>query len=169
MSHYITTHDKSGKSVFSKTVPSEPHPMPIPAGNLQLVYTSHTFRPDLSKEADIEQFAHDRANGLGNAVTPPSGVAAALVTIEPNATGIWHRTTSVDTIVMVEGVLELHLDGGEVRTLKAGDTCVQRATMHQWKNVTPNYGSAKMAAFALPIIEPFVVAGRTLQTDFRFE
>jgi mannose-6-phosphate isomerase-like protein (cupin superfamily) len=47
-----------------------------------------------------------------------------------------HRTPTVDIIVIVSGELELELDGGEVVRLKAGDSVIQRGTMHTWRTVS---------------------------------
>ena len=77
-----------------------------------------------------------------------------------------HRTLSFDVVVVVDGVLELHLDSGEKRTLKAGDSAVQRAVSHKWVNVTPNDGWAKMVAFTQPIAEPLEIGGKALQTEW---
>jgi quercetin dioxygenase-like cupin family protein len=46
-------------------------------------------------------------------------------------------------VVVIEGELQSGLDDGEVRTLKAGDSIVQRGTTHTWKNVTPDDGLVK--------------------------
>lgn len=46
-----------------------------------------------------------------------------------------HRTTSLDYGIVLEGEVELILDSGERRAMKAGDIAVQRATMHAWRNM----------------------------------
>lgn len=147
MSHHITTHNQGGKAIFSTKVPSEHYDHNIPGGKLAIISTAHTFPPDLSTESDIDQHAHDRTHGLPQEtpICPSGGAAAAIVSMEPNAVSAMHRTMTLDVIVVIEGIFELHLDGGEVRTLKAGDSITQRGTMHMWKNVTPNDGWAKMA------------------------
>lgn len=55
-----------------------------------------------------------------------------------------HKTVSVDYGVVLEGVIELVLDSGETRIMRRGDVCVQRATNHAWRNVTPNDGWGRM-------------------------
>lgn len=146
MSQYVTTHNDQGQSIFSKAVPQEPHAHGIPGGKMEIIYAMHDIPADLSTEQDTEQFNHDRVDGLpGGALCPPKGAAAALVSFEPNAASVMHRTMTLDTIVLVEGVLECHLDSGEVVTLRVGDSIVQRGTMHQWRNVTPNQGWARIA------------------------
>jgi quercetin dioxygenase-like cupin family protein len=75
-----------------------------------------------------------------------------------------HRTESIDYGVVLEGTLELLLDSGETRIMKRGDVCVQRATMHAWKNVTENSGWARMM-FVLVASEKVVVGGQELGED----
>jgi quercetin dioxygenase-like cupin family protein len=50
--------------------------------------------------------------------------------------------------VLLEGELELSLDGGETRLVKAGEVVVQRACMHSWKNPSKTKG-ARMFAIAV--------------------
>ena len=78
----------------------------------------------------------------------------------------FHRTMTLDVVYILEGVLELHLDSGEKRVLKAGDSVVQRAGMHKWINKTENDGWARMLGFTQSIPGPVEVAGKKLGTDF---
>ncbi|KAK3067689.1 hypothetical protein LTR53_015294 [Teratosphaeriaceae sp. CCFEE 6253] len=167
MANYITTHNAQGESVLSGKVPTEAHTHSIPGGKMELLYSSHHFPSNLAVEDDIDQFAHDRTHGIAGGICPSGGTAAAIVSFEPNAISAVHRTMSLDVMVIIEGVLEARLEGGEVRVLKAGDSMVQRGTMHRWKNITPNNGWAKAAAFAAAIQQPFEIAGATLETEFR--
>jgi quercetin dioxygenase-like cupin family protein len=73
-----------------------------------------------------------------------------------------HRTMTVDTLVLIEGEMEITLDSGETRTLKAGDSLVQRATMHKWKNVTPNDGLARWVVFIQAAAEPLKFGDKIL-------
>jgi hypothetical protein len=193
MSTYITTHNSSGQAIFSTAVPEERHTMAIPGGCLELLSSTHTFPPNLSTESDIEQFAHDRTNGLPNgALCPPNGAAGAIFTFDPDGSSLFHRTMTLDSIIMLQGVLELHLDSGEVRTLKVGDAVTQRGTMHKWVNKTSDHGKAKIfgkstthltligqdrgahnpnetdcpSALAMPIVQPLEVAGKKLETEW---
>lgn len=74
---------------------------------------------------------------------PDNGAAACIISMAPRAESGMHRTMTLDTIVVVEGEVEVTLDSGEMRILKSGDSLVQRATMHKWMNVTPNDGWAR--------------------------
>jgi len=75
-----------------------------------------------------------------------------------------HRTESIDYGVVLEGEMELILDSGETRIMRRGDVCVQRGTMHAWKNVTANEGWARML-FSLVAAEKVVVGGKGLGED----
>ena len=44
-----------------------------------------------------------------------------------------HKTDTVDCLIIISGEVWLILDEEEV-LLKAGDTCVQRGTLHAWSN-----------------------------------
>jgi mannose-6-phosphate isomerase-like protein (cupin superfamily) len=46
---------------------------------------------------------------------------------------LWHRTETVDYVVMVSGRVTLHLDEGDVE-LGPNDVVVQRGTHHAWSN-----------------------------------
>ncbi|KAK5111867.1 hypothetical protein LTR62_004599 [Meristemomyces frigidus] len=172
MSHYITTHNSSGHSTFSSSVPTSPHPIQIPGGTMSILYSTHASPPSLNTETDITQYSHDRTNGFDNgALCPPSGTAAAIITFAPDAVSAVHRTLTLDFMVIVEGVVELYLESGEVRIMRAGDSVVQRGTMHWWKNVSPHGGVGEgdgyVHSVAIDIAKPFQVAGRTMETEFR--
>ena len=71
-------------------------------------------------------------------MTVPNGSVARLIDFGPGAESPLHRSVSLDYAVVIEGVFKLLLDSGESRILRPGDTTVQRATAHQWINVTGN-------------------------------
>lgn len=64
-----------------------------------------------------------------------------------------HRTTSLDYGVVLEGEVELILDGGEKRVMKRGDICVQRGTNHAWRNCSETEWSRMLYVLteALPV------------------
>lgn len=66
--------------------------------------------------AEFEEFAPD--------------IAAAS---DPSDAGM-HRTQSVDYVVVISGELWLEVDGGERTLLRPGDTVVQIAGRHAWRN-----------------------------------
>ncbi|EAQ90163.1 hypothetical protein CHGG_06782 [Chaetomium globosum CBS 148.51] len=54
----------------------------------------------------------------------------------PGASSPLHRTETLDMGVVVAGQAEVRLDSGEARTLRVGDSIIQRGTMHAWRNVS---------------------------------
>jgi len=69
---------------------------------------------------------------------PPDEVVAAYLASqnvpEVEASG-FHRTETLDYVMILDGELTLELDRGGV-TLGPGDCVVQRATRHAWRNKT---------------------------------
>ena len=53
--------------------------------------------------------------------------------MDPDEPGM-HRTQSVDFGIVLDGEIWLELDGGEQRQLTRGDTVVQLAGRHAWRN-----------------------------------
>lgn len=106
MSTYITTHDSNGYARFCTTVPEKQHRMDVPmtGGNMKIIYTTHSFPAKVSTEDDIETYAHDRVNGLpaANPICPPHGVAAAIISIAPNAVLPMHRTMTLDIVLSLK-------------------------------------------------------------------
>jgi|SRR6478752_2943680 len=78
-----------------------------------------------------------RSKSLG--VSPPeNGTQFGIVEFPPvdhvhAAEPLWHRTRTVDYVVVLSGEIDLMLDS-EVVHLSAGDTVVQQATSHAWVN-----------------------------------
>lgn len=131
MANYITAHDEAGKAVISKSISKGHNELDAPWGKMALVYTTSQFPMDLSTNADIDQYGAHRESGLPpGLICLPGGTTAAIISLRPNSESPMHRTTTLDYTVILEGEVEMHLDGGEVITAKAGDTVVQRGTMH---------------------------------------
>lgn len=74
-----------------------------------------------------------------------------------------HRTQSLDYGVVLEGEIEMELDGGEITLLKRGDVAVQRGTMHAWRN--PSKKDWARMLFVLQDCEPLVVGGEKLMEE----
>ena len=45
-----------------------------------------------------------------------------------------HRTESLDHCIVLNGEIALLLDGGEEKTIRAGEFIIQQGTNHQWFN-----------------------------------
>lgn len=46
----------------------------------------------------------------------------------------FHRTDSIDYVIVVQGEISLELDDGAEKSFKAGDVIVQGGTRHAWRN-----------------------------------
>lgn len=76
-----------------------------------------------------------------------------FATMDPGGSGM-HRTPTVDLGLVVDGEIWLELDGGEVKHLRQGDTIVQLAGRHAWRNKSDR-----------PATVAFVLTGATDATD----
>lgn len=50
-----------------------------------------------------------------------------------------HKQESMDYIVVLSGEIDLVLDDGEVRTMRAGDVLIQAGNNHSWVNQSADY------------------------------
>jgi mannose-6-phosphate isomerase-like protein (cupin superfamily) len=98
------------------TSPDHPlGPDPLASGDLEPGAGRTRFRVvALPPDAEMRAFVARRA---------PAGVAADG----------FHRTATVDYVVVLDGPVELVLDEGSV-TVEPGDCVVQRGTNHAWRN-----------------------------------
>lgn len=83
-----------------------------------------------------------------------------IVDFAPGSKSPLHRTQSIDYGIVLEGEIELELDSGEKRTLKAQDVCVQRGTDHIWYNRTEKW---TRVAYILLDAQPILIQGSPLE------
>ncbi len=180
---YITGHDASGRSIFKTDLPEEMtqvgisryskeekatgesiHPT-IPATS-SVPYTVGRLPANLANNADLEAYKKDLENvkTLPVPYVMPDGTALHYIELAPGTVTAMHQTISIDHDVMLEGEVELILDSGETRLLKAGDMIVQRGTMHAWRNAS----ETKWARFfaAVQPIEQLEINGKKLELEF---
>jgi len=144
----ITTNSdlKVKTSTFLNLNRPQPHVLG-PGISLSYVYSTP---PSLTvaNNADLTHHLAVASSGPPYLFFPVAGGSAfAFLDFGPNPKqedGFWHRTQTVDYIVVLEGEMELGLDGGETRILKKGDIVVQRAAMHKWKNLSRTEGARYM-------------------------
>jgi quercetin dioxygenase-like cupin family protein len=160
INRFITTHDQtSGHAIFSTALPDESKMRPLPDNmGFALSYTTTGFPISTAGDADIASYKEFLATAPG--LTVSGGTVLRHVDFVPGVTCAMHRTVSVDYGVVLEGEMECVLDSGERRTLRRGDVCVQRGTMHAWRN-TSGTEWARMLFVLLPCVE-VEVAGRVL-------
>jgi quercetin dioxygenase-like cupin family protein len=162
LKRYITTHDVSGKAIFSSALSEEMPVTTIPDGaDFSLAYTSSHFPAKLNNEADIPEYARYLSNPPGIVIS--TGSVCRIVDMQPGATSPMHRTVSLDYGVVLEGEVELVLDSGETRLMKRGDVSVQRGTNHAWRN-TSQTEWARMLYVLMPA-EEIEIGGKKLGED----
>lgn len=136
-SRYITTHDPSGKAIISQVLDPVLPIKHVLGGEIKfkLVYTN-TTQPSFSGDEDIKAYSSYLEDPP--AIVIPNGTVCRFCDFAPGSLSPMHRTLSLDFGVVIEGEIELVLDGGESQHLYSGDVVVQRGTNHAWRNVTPD-------------------------------
>ncbi|TGO52903.1 hypothetical protein BOTNAR_0311g00140 [Botryotinia narcissicola] len=132
ISRHITDHDRNGKAIISSSLSSESTWTATKGAKFFLGYCTSDCPVEMNSNKDISSYTTYLSAPPGLMV--PGGTVLRVVDMEPGHISPMHRTTSLDYGVVIEGEMELVLDGGEKRILKRGDICVQRATAHAWRN-----------------------------------
>ncbi|KAK5047415.1 hypothetical protein LTR84_006511 [Exophiala bonariae] len=157
---HITTNDKNGISTFSSDISSNPPSRTLPDGlKIAFCYGSGQFPVELNGNNDLESYQYLIDNPPG--IVVEKGVVFRIIDFPPGYTSAMHRSISVNFNVVIEGQLELILDGGERRILDRGDSAIQRAVNHTWRN-TSTVEWARLAAVPIPA-EPLHFAGLAVQ------
>jgi len=130
----ITTHNAEGKAVFSTAFPDQAEMKPVGSGFFGLQYCSEEFPSQLSDDKDLKAYENYSAQPPGLVIS--SGTVLRTVDMGPGHVSPMHRTVSLDYGIVLEGEVELILDSGKTRAMKAGDIAIQRGTMHAWRNMS---------------------------------
>ncbi|KAF2401009.1 hypothetical protein EJ06DRAFT_530091 [Trichodelitschia bisporula] len=162
VNRFITMHNDEGKAIFSTAVPDESKMNPLPDNlGFALSYATQGFPVDTAGDADIENYKKYLASPPG--LSTSGGTILRHVDFVPGEMHAMHRTVSLDYGVVLEGEIECVLDSGETRHLKRGDVCVQRGTMHAWRNPSPTEWCRML--FVLQPCKPIEVAGKVLKEE----
>lgn len=98
-----------------------------------------------------------------NYVGSGQGSTSRITGWEPGHALFRHRTQTVDYDVVLEGEIDLQLDGGKVVHLKAGDAVVLRQCRHTWINRS---NAMAVTAFILLDAAPFESTTGPLAVEF---
>lgn len=124
----VTGHDARGLAVFRSEDWADTKPIPSGDAAFLLLWTTASVPADNNDETE----GRDRAAGL----TLHGGSVIRVVDMLPGGKSPMHRSNSIDYGIVLTNEVELELDSGETRTVKAGGVIVQRGTNHLWRNRT---------------------------------
>ncbi len=158
---HITVHDVTTANPSFHTSPPAQWKH-ISTGQLAFrhIYSTTQTPPSLSQNLDIVQ---NSRLATSNLLVIPGGSSSRVVDFAPGYETVQHRTQSLDYGVVVEGEVELLLEGGETRRMGVGDTVVQRGTMHAWRNVRTDVWARMF--FVLLSCHPVEINGEVLVED----
>ncbi|MBK7117063.1 MAG: cupin domain-containing protein [Proteobacteria bacterium] len=121
----VTGHDGAGRAVIR----SEGWHRTSSRGESRI---SCRCGPATAVDNNDETEGRERAAGL----TLHGGSVIRVVDMLPGGQSPMHRSNSIDYGIVLTNEIELELDSGEKRTVKAGGVIVQRGTNHLWRNRT---------------------------------
>jgi quercetin dioxygenase-like cupin family protein len=125
----VTGHDANGKAIV-KIDDISPNRSPRDPNNTVNETTVIWSTEGFPVNNDGDEDGGTRETGI----THPNGTVFRVVSFGPGNPDMNHRTDSVDYAVVISGEIDMELDDGVTVHLKAGDTLVQRGTIHNWKN-----------------------------------
>jgi len=160
---FVTDHNKEGKAIFNKDI-EEVLPWNDRHNTVRfgLGYTTTQTPVELGNGVDIENYKAHQQNPPG--IMIPGGSVLRYVDVPPGHVSEMHRTVSLDFGVVLEGVIDLVLDSGEVRRMNRGDVAIQRGTNHEWRNASNDQWARMM--YVLQETKPIMIDGRQLGEDY---
>ncbi|TVY54305.1 hypothetical protein LCER1_G003378 [Lachnellula cervina] len=142
----ITKNSPSGTSSFEDV--ASPPTQPIgPTTQLTYIYSAPP-NFSISENTDLKYHQTAPTEAPLRGFASAGALVSVILDFAPNPTGepgFMHRTKTLDHVVVLEGELELTLDGGETRLVKVGEVVVQRACWHSWKNPSKTKGARFLA------------------------
>jgi len=147
----VTGHNAAGLAVIRRDETIFTQPIPGGEASFARLWTTDTSPADNQDDSDGAL--------LPTGLTCPGGSVLRIVDIPPGQRSPLHRTHSIDYGIVLDGELDMELDGGETVHLAAGDVVIQRGTNHTWVN--RGHGMARMA-FVLLEARPIEIDGQIL-------
>jgi hypothetical protein len=157
----ITSHNDEGKAIIHSSKTFGWQNLDKDRMAFSVIYSTSSFPPDLNRDKDID--THESLMDKGVGLVNPNGTIIRCVDFAPEYRCGMHRTQSLDYGIVLEGEIDMVLDGGEVEHMKRGDVAVQRATMHQWINTSKTEWARMM--FVLQDCEPVEIFGKEVGED----
>lgn len=125
----VSGHTSNGLATFiADEQASQSHPFG-PKGS-----TFSTFHSRNSIPVSNQDMCPDLSGQLPR--NPPNGIVFCTTDIKPRSQTPMHRVLSLEYCAVMMGEIVLIMDGGEEKTVRAGDYIVQRGVNHAWANRT---------------------------------
>ncbi|KAJ7649512.1 hypothetical protein DFH06DRAFT_554715 [Mycena polygramma] len=158
----VTGHTLEGKStIVADTVqPPTSWPFESPNAKFDLHYTGSS--PAVI-DSEITQGKWVDDITAHSEVISENGSMFRACEFSPGSVSPVHRTASLDYGIVAKGSVVLELEDGERVTLNEGDTIVQRATMHCWRNETKEWARMYFVAVAA---KPVTINGKELTNEW---
>ncbi|UPK89534.1 hypothetical protein LCI18_000469 [Fusarium solani-melongenae] len=153
---FVTQHNEDGVA----TIAAHPDPEARTFGD-----GSYAFPLWSASEAPADV----SNSGLGQAAdihTASMGSFFTAYDIPPNYDGPFHRSITLDYVLVFKGTIVLTTEDGTRTTLGEGDTIVQRGTMHKWSNEGTDW--ARMVTVMVPAL-PVITGGQELSAHWPYE
>ena len=146
----ITGHDANGKATVKIDEVATNVREGRPGALAHAIWTTEGFPANNDGQED--------AGARPVQTTLPGGTIFRVIEFKPGVQARNHRTDSIDYIVVMDGEIDMDLDGTVVH-LKAGDVMVQRGTIHNWIN---NGTKSCILAVILIDAKPVTAGGKVL-------
>ncbi|KAH7384753.1 cupin 2 domain-containing protein [Cadophora sp. MPI-SDFR-AT-0126] len=129
----IASNTPTGQSIISSTSTLTPlHPFGPQATGFTTLFSTSSF--PASNTAPLPSSSTTSIPRPGD-----NGTVFCTSDIPPNTTSAFHRTRTLDYMVVLKGEIVLRVDGGEEVTIGEGEMCVQRGNIHSWVNKTDRW------------------------------
>lgn len=119
----VTGHDRAGWSILRSIDTLRPVTTGTGEAALAQVWSTPEVPANLNDDSDGTRGPGDEGGSM-----------IRVVDFLPGRKSRMHRSWSIDYAIVLDGEIELQLDGGEVEHLETGDIVVQRGTSHLWRN-----------------------------------
>lgn len=120
----IASNTPSGESVFSSnTTLTSVHPFGPQATGFTTLFSTSSF--------PVSNIAPPSPSNTTSFPRPgKNGTVFCTSDMPPNTTSAFHRTRTLDYMVVLKGEIVLRVDGGEEVRIGEGEMCVQRGNIH---------------------------------------
>ncbi len=123
----VTAHDENGNAVVASDATLESSP-----GNIDRNISTADLWWTHTMPVDVKQ--HDASHEPSPRMPTSKGTLLKVLELSPGTKPVMHKTDTLDYAVVMEGEVDMLLDGAAEVHLEAGDILIQRATLHGWAN-----------------------------------